>query len=367
MDLHEVFYSTQTVVIITVTILSFSTSGFLIVYLTRHLRKIHREYITYRSSFVVDYVVRGKMLFNYKTVIYKNGILILILFLEMSFYVFITFCLGLAQLVKNNIRNYNTSYLGCELRQSFIKAFYLEPVTTLFPITIVVLLVTLLLLFSFLSTFLSRRYYGYSLDKCVVSKYIAWWLLQIVLLLFCVILYLQAFFLFLTPLFLFTDWFILLKESLKLSRHIQAIVFEIKQFENDPVRYRAAYSSYRTYKIFISIELLILVSIIIMFTLVAINTILELVLIDNCYLKLVYNIDISSSVAESDSIYRIFRQVIGYSRMLLEVLYCVLLILPQCIIIIPWLVYVLYKRVTIRKYPIRFNYESFRPLLMTEH
>ena len=370
MDLNKVFYSVQTILIIIVTILSICTSGFLIIYLTKHLRRIHREYKVYKHSFVVDSAVRGKMLFNYKTVIYKNGMLILILVLEVLFYFLITLCFGTLQYAKKSVlkdNNNNNTSLQCNLTRSVIQVFYLRPIIVLFPITIVILLITLLLLFSSLSTFLSRRYYAYSLDKRVVSKYIAWGLLQTVLLLCSTVLYLQIIFLFLAPIFLFADWFIFLKESLKLSRHIQSVVFEIKHFENDPVRYRAAYSSYKTYKVFIFIELLILLLIIIIFTLVLVNILLEIVLVNSCYFKLVYNIDISFHKTESDRIYTVLKHIITYSDTVLEALYCVLIIVPQLIVIIPWLVYVLYKRVAIRKYPIRFNYESFRPLLKTEH
>ena len=178
------------------------------------------------------------MLFNYKTVIYKNGMLILILVLEVLFYFLVTLCFGTLRYAKKSVLkdNNNNTSLQCNLTKSLIQVFYLRPIIVLFPITIVILLITLLLLFSSLSTFLSRRYYGYSLDKRVVSKYVAWGLLQTVLLLCSTVLYLQILFLFLAPIFLFTDWFIFLNESLKLSRHIQSVVFEIKHFENDPVK-----------------------------------------------------------------------------------------------------------------------------------
>ena len=367
MDVIKVFYSAQTIIAIIVTVLSFCTSGFLIVYLIKHLRIIYRQYKVYRNSFVVDCVVRAKMLFNYKTVIYKNGMLILILVLEVLFYFLFAICFETVRYIKRSVLKENITSLNCNITNSMIQVLYLKPLTILFPMTVVILLISLISLFSFLSTFLSRRYYGYSLDKRVISKYIVWWLLQIVLLLSCSVLYLQILFLFLTPILLFIDWCILLKESLKLSRHIKAVVFEVKQFENDPARYRAAHSSYRTYKFFIFIELLILILIVMMVTLILMDLVLQLVLTDNWYFKLVYDIDINFSNTESSSIYSTLKHSITIINTLLGVLYCGFIILPQCIIIIPWLVYVLYKRVTIRKYQIRFNYESFQPLLKAEH
>ena len=66
------------------------------------------------------------MLFNYKTVIYKNGMLILILFLEVLFYFLITLCLWTLQYVKKSVlKDNNNTSLQCKFTRSLIQVFYL--------------------------------------------------------------------------------------------------------------------------------------------------------------------------------------------------------------------------------------------------
>ena len=226
----------------------------LLIYLCKHLTRVYHEFKTCKWSVRIDSTVRARILFNYKTEIYKDIISISIIILELCFYLSFPLIPKMMEIVKAKTGTIS-QFRACHVELTF-RIFNQYPIVTLIPIAIIMLLVTVLMLFSFLSTYLCRRYYGYSLERRAKSKYIIWWCTQAGLLLLCCIPYFQIVLLLLFPLLLFIDWIVFCVESRKLDKTIRAVLFEILNFENDPTRYRALYSSHRIYRIFITIEII---------------------------------------------------------------------------------------------------------------
>ena len=344
---------------------------FWLFYLCRHLIRTYRDYNSYRYSSLVDSGIRAKVLFNYKTVIYKNVLLILILLLECFFHIMTGIIIQIKRLVKNRTINSTVSpFETCnklDIRVEWITiVLNLYPVATLVPILIALLLVTFILLFSFLCTYLKWRYCGYSLDNRVVSKYVVWWCVQAALLFLCAIPYTQILLAVVCPILLLINWTLLVAESRRLSRAIRSVLYEIKHFERDDVRYRASYASYKTYRIFISIQMFALLAVVIIISISYMYPSIKLLLLTPCYFKDVYgvNIDYLSSNAKLE-IRSVLNVVYIGSSFIFQVLYSVVLFTPPFILIIPWLLHALNRRIHIKNYPIRFNYAQFQPLLVS--
>ena len=83
------------------------------------------------------------------------------------------------------------------------------------------------------------------------------------LLFLCATPYTQSLLAAIFPILLLINWTLLVAESRRLSRAIRSVLYEIIHFEYDDVRYRTSYASYRTYRIFISIQMFALLAVVI--------------------------------------------------------------------------------------------------------
>ena len=342
---------------------------FWIFYLYKQLRRSIRDYKLYKYSNIYS-VVRAKVLFNYETVICKDKMLILIMVVEFLFHVIFIIAVGIKHLIKNETDN-NSSVCPFEtcnqLNNSkvdwIVSVLHVYPIVSLVPIILVLIFISFIQLFSFLCTYLKRRYNGYNIDKRVVSKYAAWWCIQAVLLFLCAIPYTQILLAVMCPLLLFINWIVLVGESRSLSRAIQSVLYEIKHFECDDVRYNASYASYKTYRVFLRFQLIGLMIIIILISGVMMNHTIKLLLLTPCYFKDVYGISIHS--ISDDNLANTLSLIYFYFNFIAGILYSVILFVPCFILITPWLLHALIGRTSIRNYPVSFNYTQFQPLLVT--
>ena len=244
-----------------------------------------KKYRYFKFVAIIDTRVLVKILYNIKTELFKYVLLGIILLFELFFYLSLALTVSLSSIF-DVYQNYfderiNSMYFNNDTNHMHeivkpIRLVLLYPVLIIIPILLTLIFITSLQLFSFLCTYLKRRYNGYNIDKRVVSKHAAWWCIQAVLLFLCAIPYTQILLAVMCPLLLFINWIVLVVESRSLSRAIQSVLYEIKHFECDDVRYKASYASYKTYKVFILIQLLILLDFIFLLTLFACNCIIEL-------------------------------------------------------------------------------------------
>ena len=349
---------------------------FWLVFVLNHYRASLREYRNIKHSFGLDRLVHSKIVHNYKTVLFKDLALIILLVLEWLLHVYIVIIFSTNHIYRNHrqgqVDEIALAFNKCsDPRETlfFIGISYTKPVVFLYLIVLLIVFLTFIQLFSFLCTYLKRRYNGYNIDKRVVSKHAAWWCIQAVLLFLCAIPYTQILLTVMCPLLLFINWIVLVGESRSLSRAIQSVLYEIKHFECDDVRYKASYASYKTYKVFIRFQLTGILLLIIL----AINEcafyLLYLLLVDHCYLELLYKYKfdfLPKHVNTQKLISSIIINFNNYATFLLFVAYSAVVILPRLAFLSKWGLHLLVRRLTYKKNPIRFNQAILRPLLPRE-
>ena len=268
---------------------------------------VHYKYYKYVA--IIDSRVLSKILYNYKTELYKYFLLGLVLLFELIITLVTGSGLLIASEIHDNINDnwqieFNDTFFNCT--KNAFKVHYLSYLAFTYPAVMVVIILILLLiildilLFSFLCTYLKRRYCGHSLDNRVVSKYVVWWCVQAALLFLCAIPYTQILLAVICPILLLINWTLLVAESRRLSRAIRSVLYEIKHFEYDDVRYRASYASYRTYRIFIRFQLLALLCFIIIFLFLCCSYVIQYFVFNNCnkYRFVDFNVDLSHEALE---------------------------------------------------------------------
>ena len=227
-----------------------------LVYVTRLCLANLKEFKFHRDTGGINSFMRFNLLFNSETKLYKNLLLTVMLLIELFVYILLVPITLIGSHFRKDFNSqFNVSSSIIEKEEFHVRYF----VNLLFHYQLIILVVfffavlsvTGVLVSSFLTTYLCRRYHGYSLDNRIKRKYVVWWCYQVVLLLLCCLPYLQVFF-FTVFFILFTvDMVIFVHESRRLVRILKSVVDEILNFEYDEVRYKQSYSSYLIYKIFV--------------------------------------------------------------------------------------------------------------------
>ena len=349
---------------------------FWIGFVLKHFRSSWKEYVSIKRLPSIDKLIQSKIEYNYKTVLFKDLALLTILVLEWLLHLYTLIIFGTSHIIRHR-RDALEAEISLAFNKCaepgkilfFIGVSYTKPVIFIYPIVLVIMFVTYILLFSFLCTYLKRRYCGYSLDNRVVSKYVVWWCVQAALLFLCAIPYTQILLTVVCPILLLINWTLLVAESRRLSRAIRSVLYEIKHFERDDVRYSASYASYRTYRIFISIQLTGILVLIVLCINLCVYYLLEVLLVNNCYLELLYNYEFGFLPKQADTqqnISKIISSIHDYATFLLFLSYSAIMILPRVAFLLKWGLHSLVKRLTYKRNPIRFNQAILKPLLPKE-
>lgn len=235
---------------------------FSLVYVIRLYLANLRELKFHKNTGGINSFMRFNLLFNSETKLYKNLLLIILLLIELFTYLLIVLLVttvGISRKPFNSHFNVTSSIQCNGKTEKFHVNFLVNFVFHYQPIILIlfflaVLAVTGILVSSFLTTYLCRRYHRYSLDNHIRRKYVVWWYYQVVLLLLCCFPYLQVFFGIVLYILVTADLVIFFRESRRLVRIIKSVVDEIFHFEYDAVRYKQSYDSYIIYKIFIHFQ-----------------------------------------------------------------------------------------------------------------
>ena len=341
-------------------------TSFWVIHLIRNARKTWREYKLHKNSIHIDYQLRIKVLFNYRTVLIKDAFLVCIAIIECIQPLYIgvpsTFIRLYTKLHNQTLHSIEKQD-KCKLTQ-LLDQLLVDPAIQLIPISYGILTISSMMLLIILSTYLARRYFGYSLEKRLLFQLVTWWASQILFLFISLIPYLQLL-IFIIPILMTIDWILLVKSSRKLSRTIKSKLFEVLHFENDRVRYRMQRVNYITYNVFITIHLFTILSTILLITLFTITASVKGLILNQCYLKQNYNIDLQINLdIETRAVLRktMFTVIDGYAMFSIELVYGLLLVLPYLCVSLAYLSHVMCRGTTCgRAY--RFNNAMIEPLL----
>ena len=350
----------QAVLCLSILILHFFFTSFWLIYICKHLRKTYLEFNQCKYSHI-DSQVKFKLIFNYRTVYIKDILLICIAVLE--------FVLPLSLIASVSYKNYYRkthidqfihSHNDCDA-SGYLTLLLINPFMQLLTVGYVFLFISSMMLLVILTTYLARRYFGYTLENRFLIRIILWWTVQTIFLLLSVIPYLELLIVSL-PIFLSIDWVMLLVTSWRLSRTLKSKLFELFRFEHDPVRYRMQKIRYKTYSVFVTIHIVATLMLILVFWLQLVINLTKVATVRNdCYLKYRYNIlwdthlEIESKRIISEIVF-VFSHYVNFSLLFL---YAIILDIPFWLLFLAKFSHFLFKGSRNNMY----NYSIIQPLL----
>ena len=349
----------QGVLVLSILMLHFSFTSFWLMHISKHLRKTNRDFNQCKYSHI-DSQVKSKLIFNYRTLYIKDIFLICIALLEFILLLYIVISGSFQSYYKKtHIHMFVHSHNDCDT-SGYLTLLLVNPFTQLITVGYAFLFISTLMMLVILTTYLARRYFGYTLENRFLIRIILWWIVQIIFLLLSVIPYLELFILSL-PIFLSIDWVMLSVTSWRLSRTLKSKLFELFRFEYDPVRYKIQKMQYKTYNVFVTIHIIAVLMLTLIIWLHVVTNITKVTFLNDCYFKYRYNIswdfhlDTESKKIISE-IVSVFDHYVNFS---LIFLYGIILDIPFLLLFLAKLSYFLLKGSRNSLY----NYSIIQPLL----
>ena len=322
----------------------------------------------------VDYShIRSEILYTLKTVQNRDICLLILILLEIIIVVCLTFILpATITHIHNsdiNVFQYNGTNPICihvfNVTDVLLYS-HTHPLIAVIHVSICMVIISQLMLISFLNSYLAARYFKHKLQKKFFMKYFLLWILQFLILAITVTPQIQLFLLLTMPILLFANWVNLVVTSRKLCNYIKSIIKEIRLFESNPAALREHATNLKRYKIamgfFISSYLFFVLAETDISTLLSIDILFR----GSYYVEQVYGIKLNLLFTETQLAQRIhcILYLIGNcSSFFFAILYAVLLILPSLYLVVKYLVCWLYTCCTGRGNMSRMNNTLFEPIL----
>ena len=326
---------------------------------TPNLHPIHRD---------VQYLSQQRKLYNLKTHFVKYVLIVMCLSVELigNIWFGITgFVSG--HFVESNSFNYfrmlqiNRLNPQC-FTNGTLRRMYLFPYLILLYSITFILFTLLFVLLCILTRYLATRYLNHPFKR-TLYKYIAWLVVQCIIIVICSNIYTVIFMYFIFPVFCFINWFVLLRDNLFLSRVLKSNLIELRLHSYSRQLYRQQLNAYKFYRFFNRILLGAIFFWSFFVLLYCIGHIIRVLSSSYCLLNLVYNVNIYIDYSKYHSLFYIIRKISPCLDSFSLILYSFSNSLPLfCLTLFP-LVSKCIKRYRSRNNVYRFNYDNIQPLL----
>ena len=328
-----------------------------------------KKYKHYRKEYVSDSHLRSEVIYALETVRNRDIFLLILVLLEIVINSCMTFVIP-----QMNINMYQNSKYLQEFYEQFpdcgsfnrLMAFsYIYPANTFMLITIGMLIITQLMIISFLNSYLAVRYFGYSLPRKVIYKYIFWWIFQYSIQTICII---PKLLLFLAPLMtvlIFLNWWNLIVSSRKMCSVIRSKMKEIYLFEWNPALYKNLSTSLKLYKLCMGIFILAYYFLILCLALLSITYFIHIIVFPCSFLEKLYGIHLKMNFPDVISLH--FDAIQKWVVMTLGFFYGLFLLIPSLFLFLFYVFNVLYNRCTGKGNLAKFNIDLFKPLMDNEY
>ena len=219
-------------------------------------------------------------------------------------------------------------------------------------------------LLSILTRYLAARYLNHPFKRTLI-KYIIWLGIQLVVVAICSTIYTFIFTSVVYPFFLIVDWFVLLRDNLKLSRVLKSNLRETELHSNNKALYREQLSAYRFYRFFQKIMLISLFFLVIVVVAYMLLFSIWLVFYNSfCFFDVVYGVNYNLDLQLPLWSYNVFDYFLRLSEAIILVLHSFTTSLPLlCVTFVPF-IRACVKRYKSRHFVYRFNYENIDQPLM---
>ena len=309
----------------------------------------------------VQYLSKQRKLYNLKTHIIKNVIMIVCSSIEIAG---IISALLSSSIISNlpvtpNITNIQIGNLHCVSQGwflTYVEYPFIASIQNISP-----LLFTLLLtLISILSCYLTARYLNHPFKRTLIN-YIIWCHVQGLIIALCSTLYTWLLMVLVFPLMGFINWVLLVRDTSLLSRVLRSNLTEIRLHSNNRILYLHQLSAYKFYRVFRIVLLLSTFLIVLAISGYFIGRLFKILLFNSCKIELDHNVIIPLFLQINDS------YLIKYVILLVEefayLVYLNLTFLPLCLITITPVIVRCVKRCREKEGEYRYSYEKLEPLI----
>ena len=336
-------------------------------YKSRNTRKFYLH--TY-----VDYShIRSEILYALQTVRNRDICLLILIIMEIIIIISLSFILPVASThlfdsVASGVSQYNETFPKCANKFesiSIVLYSYTHPLNAAVYVSMCMLIISQLMLISFLNSYLAARYFKHKLQKKFFIKYFLLWVFQFLILAITVTPQIQLFLL-LTMSILFTaNWVNLVCTSRKLCNNIKSKIKEIRLFESNPSALREHTTNLKQYKIAMGFLISSYFSFLLVILALGSLFLMEVIFAGNCYVKMVYGItlNISDTTGSNQHIHDVLHNIVEAFCLLFAFLYAALLMIPSLYLVVKYLVCWLYNCCTGRGNMSRMNNALFEPLV----
>ena len=337
------------------------------------LRLTLKKYKHYLKVYVGDSRIRSEILYALETVRNKDIFLLIIVLLEIVIYICMTLVLPQMNMhvyqQAKYIEDFYKQFPNCSSFNPLIAYSYLYPANTFMIITFGMLIITQFMLISFLNSYLAGRYFGHSLPRKVIYKYIFWWFFQYSIQAIFIIPKLLIALPSVITIFLFLNWLNLIASSRKMSSAIKSKMKEIRLFEWNPTLYRYFSKNFKQYKIFMGSLVVALFFLALTMAFLSITYLLHLIIFANSFLEKVYGINLNVTLLPSNNkiISMYFDTFQRGFALLFAFLYALWLLVPSLLFFLFYVVNLLYSRCTGKGNINKINTELFQPLMNHEY
>ena len=326
---------------------------------TPNLHPIHRD---------VQYLSQQRKLYNLKTHFVKYVLIVMCLSVELieNIWIVITGVVSVHFVESNSFNYFRMLQIGRLNPQCFtdgtLRRMYLFPFLILLYSINLILITLLFVLLCILTRYLATRYLNHPFKR-TLYKYIAWLVVQCIIIVICSNIYTVIFMYLIFPVFCFINWFVLLRDNLFLSRVLKSNLRELRLHSYSRQLYRQQLTAYKFYRFFNRILLGAIFSLSFFFLLYCIGHIIRILSSSYCLLNLVYNVNIYIDYSKYHSLLYITREISTCLDSFSFLLYSFSNSLPLfCLTLFP-LVSECIKRYRSRNNVYRFNYDNIQPLL----
>ena len=337
-------------------------------YKSRNTRKYYLH--TY-----VDYShIRSEILYTLQTVQNRDICLLILILLEIILVMCLTFIIPVDanSMIESysGATIYNETFPECRNTSnawviSFLLYTYTHPIHYVIYVCICMVIISQLMLISFLNSYLAARYFKHKLQKKFFIKYFLLWVLQFLILAITVTPQIQLFLPLTMPILLFANWVNLVVTSRKLCNYIKSIIKEIRLFESNPVALREHTTNLKRYRIAMGFLISSYLSFLIaMLALVALF-LMEVIFAGNCYVGGVYGIklDFDDKTGFNQHMHNLLHNIGVAFGLFFSLLFAILLFFPSLYLVVKYFLCWLYTCCTGKGNMRRMNNTLLEPLL----
>ena len=344
----------------------------------KHLKNTITMYRIQKRMDFRDIREQNRILYNHETHIVKDIILLIICFVEMCEPVMIMIegIINTHYLDKHNVTNYSAfnsaaSLTSCTYKQTILDInsqanvlIFPEVWYMYFISLIMVCCIIFLLLLSFLTRYLSKRYFIHPTRRTCIT-HIALALIQISIICCLTNGDISISYLSIVPIMLLIDWCILVRNSIILFRVLRSNVRDLKLNLSNMHLYTEQWRLLQVYKMFIPILLSALFFGVCVVFLHFYFHIVAGILMSHCFNLITGDSYTYAAYRNSpDALYFYIDSFSGYSMLICMIIHFILLGFPMFAISVGMLYSACVKRCSQKESDYRFNYNDFRTALL---